>query len=270
VVRMAERKRKRPPVPNQEARPPTKSLTTTEDIVPPYGDKVSTTGNSLPVVTTPLPWLRAVRRTKMPLARKGLALALATYANKDGTNAHPGEARLAADCGINEQSVRRHLAALRDAGLIVRTFRASTTGKRNMADSYDLTVPVQGRNHRSPVTGASEPTTGNSTTGTTGHQLPPTYKRTPSKRSPTRSVITVRSVTEQAATMNDAAMRTDQRRFRLSTESGSSTDGPAVLADVLADLKLLDRAREPVLNAYTAEQRKENGWPPKPPRRRSP
>jgi DNA-binding transcriptional ArsR family regulator len=178
----------------------------------------TTTGTLFPVVTTPLPWLRAVRRTKMPLPRKGLALALATYANRDGTNAHPGVARLAADCGINEQSVRRHLKALRDAGLIVRTFRASTTGKKNMADSYDLTVPVQDTNHRSPVTGASETNHRSSTTETTGHQLPPTYKRTPSKRSPTRSVRTVRSVTADTEPMEDATTRKDQRKPRSSTK----------------------------------------------------
>jgi hypothetical protein len=222
----------------------------------------TTTGTLFPVVTTPLPWLRAVRRTKMPLPRKGLALALATYANRDGTNAHPGVARLAADCGINEQSVRRHLKALRDAGLIVRTFRASTTGKKNMADSYDLTVPVQDTNHRSPVTGASETNHRSSTTETTGHQLPPTYKRTPSKRSPTRSFLTVRSATAEAETMNDAATRTDQLAARLSTNARLSTpppdNDPMALADVLADLALAD----------TRPAWAENGRP-KLPRRRS-
>jgi Helix-turn-helix domain len=125
----------------------------------------------------------------MPLSRKGLALALATYANKDGTNTHPGEARLAADCGINEQSVRRHLAALRDVGLIARTFRASTTGKINMADSYDLTIPAEDRNrpgtrHRPPVTSyrcLCETNHRSLVTETTGHLLPPTHKRAPSK-----------------------------------------------------------------------------------------
>jgi hypothetical protein len=139
---------------------PRKSTNPTDaDSLAPAGDS-STTGSRVPVVTTPLPWLRAVRRTKMPLAGKGVALALVTYANKDGTNAHPGEARLAADCGINEQSVRRHLAALRDVGLIVRTFRAIQPDART--GPIPTTSPPR---FRTPTTGHQllvlrRPTTG--------------------------------------------------------------------------------------------------------------
>jgi hypothetical protein len=75
----------------------------------------------------------------MPATRKLIAYTLATYANAIGTNAHPGVARLAADCGIQPGAVKRHLGARRDAGLIFRTFAASTKGRKGMADSWDAT-----------------------------------------------------------------------------------------------------------------------------------
>jgi predicted ArsR family transcriptional regulator len=87
-------------------------------------------------------WERAIRCMEiLPPARKLVALVLATYANNDGTNARPGEGRLAQNCGISERAVRGHLAALRDLGLIVRTFQGSSAGRQKLADSYDLNMP---------------------------------------------------------------------------------------------------------------------------------
>jgi hypothetical protein len=251
-----------PPAVHQGGFPRKSTNPTDTDTIPPTGD-------SLPVVTSRFVWERAIRRIEMHPTRKLIAMMLATYANKDGTNAHPGETRLAADCCIDVRSVRRHLAALRDLGLIVRTTVASTKGKRGVADSYDLTVPPSSTNHRTPVTGASATNHRTPVTETTGHPCPPTNKRTPSKRTPTRSVLTVRSVTADTEPMEDAATRTDQRKPRLSTNARLSTptepdDGPIPLADALAELKTSDRAS---MSEYCRRVLKENGRPPDPKRR---
>lgn len=66
---------------------------------------------------------------------------LATYADRDGDNAHPGVDRLAADCECDERTVRRHLTRLADLGLIERTFEGSSAGRRRLADCYRLTMP---------------------------------------------------------------------------------------------------------------------------------
>jgi hypothetical protein len=86
------------------------------------------------------------RSAQMPATRKLVAYTLATYANANGTNAHPGVARLAADCGIQPRAVKRYVSALRDAGLIFRTFAAPTKGRKGMADSGDATPFDRGSN----------------------------------------------------------------------------------------------------------------------------
>lgn len=83
-------------------------------------------------------WERLVRRVKMHPTTKLVALTLASYGNRNGTNAHPGNRLLAADCCIHERSVERHLEWLRDHGLIFRTFRGSAAGRQKLADTYQL------------------------------------------------------------------------------------------------------------------------------------
>ncbi|GGR60989.1 DNA-binding transcriptional ArsR family regulator [Nocardioides luteus] len=113
-------------------------------------------------------WERAIRALPLrPPVLKLVALVLATYADRDGANAHPGEDRLAEDCGMSPRSVRRHLAELRELGLIERVFKGSSYGRAKAADEYRLIVPadIQSRvaerlEHRSPMTGDDQPITG--------------------------------------------------------------------------------------------------------------
>jgi DNA-binding transcriptional ArsR family regulator len=49
----------------------------------------------------------------------------------------PGQAKLAADMGLNERTVRRHIQALEDAGLLVIQQRGQ--GKTNV---YELNLAV--------------------------------------------------------------------------------------------------------------------------------
>jgi hypothetical protein len=126
-------------------------------------------------------WERVVRRTDLPLPTKGVALLLATYADDKGRKVHPGEERLSRVTGINVRNARKHVAKLRDLGLITRTSRSNR--RLGKADTYRLTVPldlstlglldpeeeertepVDNSAHRSPETGTEE--------GTTGQQRP--------------------------------------------------------------------------------------------------
>jgi hypothetical protein len=89
-------------------------------------------------------WERIILRLVVPSnlrAVKLIGLALATYANADGTNVHPGEKRLMAECQLSERTVRDSLKHLREIGLIYRHSRGSNLGKTNYADVYQLCVP---------------------------------------------------------------------------------------------------------------------------------
>lgn len=60
---------------------------------------------------------------------KALFLALASHASKEGT-AWPSQATLAAETGMGEGTVKRHLNALRDVGLIRWELRATANGRQ--------------------------------------------------------------------------------------------------------------------------------------------
>lgn len=108
-------------------------------------------------------WERRLLASSLPTATKCVGLALATFANGAGDNAHPGETRLAEACTLSVRQVRRHLAVLRDQGLVERTHEGSSTGRRALADVYQLLLPTEddrplttgdpAEDHRSLATG---------------------------------------------------------------------------------------------------------------------
>lgn len=87
-------------------------------------------------------WERVIRRAIVASTVKHVGLTLATYADKDGRNARPSVATLAATCALNERTVRRSLESLRELGLVERTFHGSTAGRKKLADVYSLMIPV--------------------------------------------------------------------------------------------------------------------------------
>lgn len=88
-------------------------------------------------------WERIVRRIVMPKPYKLLALALATYADPDGSRIRPGAEVLADVTGDTERNVRRLLAALRNRfGLLEIVSRGGGRGGRGKASEYRLTIPV--------------------------------------------------------------------------------------------------------------------------------
>lgn len=100
-------------------------------------------------------WDAMFRDPDVPLATKGVGAALMTWAcGKGGCHAHPGNARLADECGTGEQTIRRHLRCLVEAGYLFQTFDAYVNGRKSVwADEYQLTVPIPGgRGPRSDLT----------------------------------------------------------------------------------------------------------------------
>lgn len=92
-------------------------------------------------------WMKMFRRVRFDKARDGVRGAtikavgtmLATYADYDnGTDIHPGTARIAIDCEVDYRTAKRCIAILRDLGLIVLTKKAD---RRGYSDVYRLGWP---------------------------------------------------------------------------------------------------------------------------------
>lgn len=87
-------------------------------------------------------WERVVRRVRLGSPAKAVALALASYADQDGSRVRPGVARLSAVTELSERSVRNALTKLRDLGLIERTREGSRNGRRALTDEHRLSIPA--------------------------------------------------------------------------------------------------------------------------------
>jgi DNA-binding transcriptional ArsR family regulator len=83
-------------------------------------------------------WNGLIRRARIGHQIKGTALTVSSYADNDGTSIRCGVTRLAVDCEIGYSTARRHLAWLRDAGLL-ELVRAGNH-KAGRADEYRLII----------------------------------------------------------------------------------------------------------------------------------
>jgi len=63
-------------------------------------------------------WINIVRRSRLDKTTKLVALIYASYADPDGTNVRPGIARVAYDGSMSYNTVQKHTAILRNAGLL--------------------------------------------------------------------------------------------------------------------------------------------------------
>lgn len=84
-------------------------------------------------------WERIVRRCLIPKDLKLVAYTLAQFASSGGAHIRPGVPVLAATCRMSTRVAERHLAALRDLGLIMKT--ANGGGRSKQAAAYRLTIP---------------------------------------------------------------------------------------------------------------------------------
>lgn len=87
-------------------------------------------------------WLSVVRRARLGRTVKGIAHALATRANNDGTSLFAGIARLSVECEVTPKVMKQALRTLREVGLIELVHASRTLGETN---EYRLTLPPDGR-----------------------------------------------------------------------------------------------------------------------------
>lgn len=86
-------------------------------------------------------WRRAIRG-QMPISTFAVAQAVVSYTNKDGSKAHPGNERLAADLSCTTKTVQRALRWLRTEGWLQLDQPAGQPGKsRKLAQEWSLTIP---------------------------------------------------------------------------------------------------------------------------------
>jgi hypothetical protein len=85
-------------------------------------------------------WSRSIRGRLRMLSDYAVAYALANYANRDGSNAHPGTARLAEELATSESTVKRAMAWLTENGWVTITQR----GRRKLGEAnvHQLTIPA--------------------------------------------------------------------------------------------------------------------------------
>lgn len=105
----------------------------------------------------------------LPMKPQLVARVLADYADEHGRKAHPGIARLAADCCMPESTVRKHLGWLQKNGYVVQESRGHNAGDVALASVYSLTLPDL------LLTGERKPT---------AHSEVPTAHSEPTYRSP--------------------------------------------------------------------------------------
>ena len=94
---------------------------------------------------------------------KLVLIALANRSNQDTGICFPGQALLAAECSMSSRTVRRHLRALEDKGLVRRRARMLPEGRGRTSDEYRLAFYDQPDN----VSTRSGPTGQNGTTNRT-------------------------------------------------------------------------------------------------------
>lgn len=85
-------------------------------------------------------WREQIKGRLPGLRDHAVALRLATYANNDGTNAHPGTSQLADNLGCDRKTIERSLAWLLLEGWTDVSSRGDF--RRGHAVVYFLTVPV--------------------------------------------------------------------------------------------------------------------------------
>lgn len=87
-------------------------------------------------------WLSVVRRARLGRTVKGIAYALATRCNNDGTRLFTGIARLSVECEVTPKVMKQTLRTLREVGLIGLVHASRGLGETN---EYRLTLPTDGQ-----------------------------------------------------------------------------------------------------------------------------
>lgn len=87
-------------------------------------------------------YMTKLRGADLTLAERAVLTTLWTYTNPDLTSAWPAKNRIAGDCGLSRDGVRKALRGLEAKGYIIAVTRGGWTEEGNRATSYDLTLPM--------------------------------------------------------------------------------------------------------------------------------
>ena len=87
-------------------------------------------------------YLKGLHGHPVPPAAYRVLVTVLDYTNERGEMAYASVGRLAADCCMNERTVKRHLAWLREHGYLTRTKRGRRVGNVGLASEYSLALPV--------------------------------------------------------------------------------------------------------------------------------
>lgn len=88
-----------------------------------------------------LTYLRILRSASLTHAQYRVLVTLLVYTNPDGTNAHPGYARLVRECQMSKGTVSKSLKALKKAGWLWETSKGTATKGSDEASVFELRVP---------------------------------------------------------------------------------------------------------------------------------
>ncbi|WP_259842145.1 helix-turn-helix domain-containing protein [Brachybacterium muris] len=101
--------------------------------------------------TSKIQYPTRLRRADLTLAERAVLLDLWTYSDADMTNAWPTKARIADDCNMSRDGVRKALRSLETKGYIIPVKRGGWTEEGNRATNYSLTLPGMGATQSPPV-----------------------------------------------------------------------------------------------------------------------
>ncbi|REE74385.1 helix-turn-helix protein [Rhodococcus wratislaviensis] len=149
---------------------------------------------------------RIVRDRRLTHAQLRVLLELESYANADGTRAHPGAKLMSSNLGISERTVRLALSRGEELGLIVKTEGGRRGRARNHADVFALVEPQSSGIHEE----LPEPQGSTSRAATTGSFDTTTGSFDPDYRNP--EVLTTRSFTPDPLTPDPSSSHLSNAR----------------------------------------------------------
>lgn len=87
-------------------------------------------------------YMKKLRGAGLTLAERGMLMAILSYANKDGTNAHPGHATLAADLEVSVRYVGTIIKSLRAKGFLLQTRPGRRGPDGDVPACYSVVIPT--------------------------------------------------------------------------------------------------------------------------------
>lgn len=88
-----------------------------------------------------LTYLQLLRGAPLTHSQYRVLVTILTYANPDGTNAHPGYAKLAGQCCMSKSSVGRCVRQLKEAGWLWETSPGRVSSHGGEAAVFELRIP---------------------------------------------------------------------------------------------------------------------------------